>query len=150
MHRRTFIAGALAAPFFGSVSLASDLPRVSVTKSPSCGCCGAWVQHMRDAGFEVEVRDVADEALSEFKRRLGLTPEQVSCHTAQVEGYFVEGHVPADDVKRLLAERPEARGLAVPGMPAGSPGMEMGGVRDPYDTLLIGPDGRATVFARHQ
>ncbi len=149
MQRRTFIAAALAAPIFGTAALAADLPRVAVAKSPSCGCCGAWVEHMRAAGFEVEVQDVTDEALAAIKRRAGLAPEQTSCHTAEVEGYFVEGHVPAEDVKQLLAERPAARGLAVPGMPVGSPGMEMGDMRDPYDTLLIGTDGQATVFAQH-
>ncbi len=149
MHRRAFIAGALTMPLVASIVRAADLPRVAVAKSPTCGCCGAWVDHMRAAGFEVEVQDVPDETLAELKSRLGLAPEHASCHTAEVDGYFVEGHVPADDVKRLLAERPQARGLAVPGMPAGSPGMEMGDMRDPYDILLIGTDAQATVFARH-
>jgi hypothetical protein len=149
MHRRVFIAGALAVPLVFPIVHAVALPRVAVAKSPTCGCCGAWVDHMRAAGFEVDVQDVTDETLAALKRRLGLAPEQTSCHTAEVEGYFVEGHVPAVDVKRLLAERLEARGLAVPGMPAGSPGMEMGSVRDPYDTLLIGTDGQASVFTRH-
>ena len=149
MQRRTFIAAALTAPFLGRAALAADLPSVAVAKSPSCGCCGAWVEHMRAAGFEVEVQDVTNETLSAMKRRVGLAPDQTSCHTAEVDGYFVEGHVPAEDVKRLLAERPAARGLAVPGMPVGSPGMEMGNVRDPYETLLIGMDGKASVFARH-
>ena len=150
MQRRSFILGALSAPFLAQIARAADLPRLSVSKSPTCGCCGAWIDHMRTAGFEVEVQDVGDEALAALKSRLGMAPEHTSCHTAEFDGYFVEGHVPAEDVKRLLAERPEARGLAVPGMPAGSPGMEMGDMRDPYDTLLIGRDGQATVFARHK
>lgn len=149
MQRRAFIFGALAVPFIASIAHAADLPRVAVAKSPTCGCCGAWVEHMRAAGFEVDVQDVSDEALAAIKQRIGLTPEQTSCHTGQIGDYFVEGHVPAEDVKRLLAERPEAHGLAVPGMPAGSPGMEMGDMRDAYDTLLIGTNGQATVFARH-
>ena len=153
MHRRAFLAGAAATPILVTPLLATtaraDAPVVSVAKTPTCGCCGDWVDHMRAAGFEVEVQDVADETLAGLKQRLGLAPDQTSCHTAQVEGYVVEGHVPAEDVRRLLAERPEARGLAVPGMPAGSPGMEMGDMRDPFDTLLIGTDGTAAVFARH-
>jgi hypothetical protein len=150
MHRRAFIAGALAAvPLVVSMARAADLPPVAVAKSPTCGCCGAWVDHMRTAGFEVKVRDVSDETLAALKRRLGLAPENASCHTAEVDGYVVEGHVPAEDVKRLLAERPDALGLAVPGMPIGSPGMEVGGTREPYDTLLIGTNGEAHVFARH-
>jgi hypothetical protein len=149
MHRRAFLAGVLAAPLAASVAPAADLPRVSVAKSPSCGCCGAWVDHMRAAGFEVEVRDVSDEALVALKRRLGLAPEHASCHTGQVDGYVVEGHVPAEDVRRLLAEQPDARGVAVPGMPIGSPGMEMGSTREPYDTLLIGTNDEVHVFARH-
>jgi hypothetical protein len=149
MHRRVFIAGALAVPLVASIVHAAAMPRVAVAKSPTCGCCGAWVDHMRAAGFEVDVQDVTDETLAALKRRVGLAPEQTSCHTAEADGYFVEGHVPPEDVKRLLAERPEALGLAVPGMPLGSPGMEMGNIRDPYDTLLIGTDGQATVFTMH-
>jgi hypothetical protein len=149
MQRRTFVVAGLAAPLLARTVFAAGLPRVSVAKSPSCGCCGAWVDHMRAAGFEVEVRDVSDEALAALKRRLGLAPEHASCHTAELDGYVVEGHVPAEDVKRLLAERPGARGLAVPGMPIGSPGMEMGDTREPYDTLMIGTNGEARVFARH-
>lgn len=153
MKRRAFIAGVLASSAFAAPLMAAETgtatPKVVVAKSPTCGCCGAWVDHMRAAGFEVEVQEVPDEALAAIKDRVGLTPEQRSCHTAMVGDYVVEGHVPADDVKRLLAERPRARGLAVPGMPAGSPGMEMGDMRDAYDTLLIGPDGEASVFASH-
>ncbi len=149
MNRRAFLGGVLAAPVVARLARA-DAPTLAVTKSPDCGCCGAWVDHMRKAGFEVEVQDVTDEALTELKQRLGLSPEQTSCHTGRIAGYVIEGHVPAADVRRLLAERPVARGLAVPGMPVGSPGMEMGDMRDPYDTLLIGPDGEASVFARHR
>ena len=152
MHRRDVLRLALASAALalpGLTATAAGGERVVVAKSPTCGCCAAWVEHMQAAGFEVEVQDVAQAALDDLKRRIGLTPEQASCHTAAVGGYFVEGHVPAEDVKRLLAERPEIRGLAVPGMPVGSPGMEMGGRRDPYQVLAIAADGRASVFAEH-
>ena len=149
MRRRDFLCLALALP--GAAAAAgAEAPLVTVTKSPTCGCCADWVAHMREAGFEVEVEDVSQGTLYRLKARLGLTPELASCHTATVGGYVVEGHVPAEDVRRLLAERPEARGLAVPGMPVGSPGMEIGDRRDPYDTLLIGRDGGTSIFARHR
>ena len=127
---------------------ASALPLVIVHKSPTCGCCGAWVDHMRSAGFDVEVRDSDD--LDPIKKSLGVPADKASCHTAQVGEYFVEGHVPADDVKRLLAEHPAARGLAVPGMPAGSPGMEVpAGSEQPYTVDLVASDGSSSTFAQH-
>ena len=120
------------------------LPVVMVYKSPTCGCCESWVGHMRGAGFPVEIRDTQD--LDAIKTEVGVPFGQGSCHTAKVGDYFVEGHVPADDVKRLLTERPEARGLAVPGMPVGSPGMEQGDARVPYDVLLVRKDGSTTLY----
>lgn len=127
---------------------AGALPMVIVHKSPTCGCCGAWVEHMRSAGFEVEVRESDD--LDPIKKSLGVPADKASCHTAQVGDYFVEGHVPADDVKRLLAEHPDARGLAVPGMPAGSPGMEVpAGSEQPYSVDLVASDGSSSPFAQH-
>lgn len=124
------------------------MPLVVVSKSESCGCCGAWVEHMKQAGFSVEVRNTDD--MSPVKDRLGVPIEERSCHTAEVDGYFVEGHVPAEDVKRLLAEKPNAKGIAVPGMPAGSPGMELpDGTLQPYTVDLIGHDGSSSVFASH-
>lgn len=121
---------------------------VVVHKSPTCGCCSAWVEHLRSEGFSVEVRDSDD--LEPLKARLGVPVAQRSCHTAEVGGYFVEGHVPAGDIKRLLAERPAARGLAVPGMPLGSPGMEVpGGHIEPYDVELVSRDGATRPYARH-
>lgn len=126
----------------------NSLPLVTVHKSRYCGCCVKWVDHMRAEGFEVRV--VETEDMGPVKQRVGIPPAKGSCHTAEVDGYFVEGHVPAEDVKRLLAERPEARGLTVPGMPAGSPGMEMPDGRvQPYTVELITPDGKAKPFARH-
>ena len=132
------------------VSMAAPaLPRMLVHKSASCGCCGLWVEHMQGAGFEVEVRNA--DNVNPIKERVGVPLGKGSCHTAEVDGYFIEGHVPAEDVKRLLAERPDAKGLVVPGMPAGSPGMEMpDGLTQPYTVELVRDDGSTSEFARHQ
>ncbi|MFW6092728.1 MAG: DUF411 domain-containing protein [Pseudomonadota bacterium] len=119
-----------------------------VHKTPTCGCCSDWVEYMREAGFAVEVREQAD--LTTVKERVGVPYGLGSCHTAEVAGYFIEGHVPAEDVARLLTENPDARGLSVPGMPLGSPGMEVpSGEVEPYEVLLVGTDGQTSVFARH-
>lgn len=119
-----------------------------VHKSPSCGCCGAWVEHMREAGFTVEVRDA--ENLEPVKQRVGIPYAKGSCHTAEIGGYFVEGHVPAADVQRLLTERPEAKGLVLPAMPMGSPGMEMpDGRTEAYTVELVTRDGQTRPFAQH-
>ena len=126
----------------------ATLPQVLVHKSPTCGCCGAWVAHMEAAGFAVDVVETDD--LEPIRRLVGVPAGKASCHTAQVDGYFVEGHVPADDVKRLLAERPAARGITAPGMPPGSPGMELPSGETPaYRVLLVANDGGTTEFARH-
>ncbi|WP_129792344.1 DUF411 domain-containing protein [Sphingosinicella sp. CPCC 101087] len=120
---------------------------IEVTKSPHCGCCNQWIEYLRHEGFEVRVTDAED--VTPAARRLGVPDELRSCHTASVEGYAIEGHVPAADIRRLLAERPEAAGIAVPGMPIGSPGMEQGDARQPYSTILFDRNGRREVFARH-
>lgn len=117
-----------------------------VTKSAWCGCCKAWVEHMRKAGFEVKVNEVED--VTPTARRLGVPDRLRSCHTTEAGGYVIEGHVPAADVKRLLAQKPKALGLAVPGMVVGSPGME-GGRPQPYQTLLFDKSGKTKVFAAH-
>lgn len=122
-----------------------DLPLVRVWKSPSCGCCGDWVEHMRAAGFPVEVHDVQN--VMAVKTENGVPAEHASCHTATVDGYVLEGHVPADLVQRMLAERPDIEGLLVPGMPVGSPGMEMEGRKDDYDVLALSGDGSVMVYA---
>jgi hypothetical protein len=124
-----------------------ELPRVVAYRSPTCGCCELWVEHMRAAGFEVDVKTVAD--MGAVKTEVGVPVGGGSCHTARVGPYFVEGHVPASDIKRMLAEKPDAKGLTVPGMVPGSPGMEQGGVSKPYDVLLVAKDGTTTVFAHH-
>jgi hypothetical protein len=126
---------------------APSLPHVEVFKSPYCGCCSAWVDHMKAAGFTVKVTLVGDTTAA--RKRLGMPDAFGSCHTATVAGYVLEGHVPAADVKRLLVAKPIAIGLAVPGMPPGSPGMEVGDRQDPYDVFLIDKSGHATVFASY-
>jgi hypothetical protein len=123
-------------------------PLLVVHKSPYCGCCMKWVDHMDAHGFQVEVQNAGD--MGPVKERVGVPPGKGSCHTGEIAGYFIEGHVPAEDVQRLLAERPDARGLTVPGMPAGSPGMEVpDGVVQPYEVLLVAKDGTTTVWSRH-
>ena len=117
-----------------------------VTKTASCGCCKHWVEHMKKAGFTVEVHDVAD--VTPTATKLGVPAKLRSCHSASIGGYAIEGHVPAGDVRRLLATRPKAAGLAVPGMVMGSPGME-GGDAQPYQTLLFDKVGKTRVFASH-
>ncbi|MBF0294339.1 MAG: DUF411 domain-containing protein [Magnetococcales bacterium] len=119
-----------------------------VWKSRTCGCCKEWVKHLEAHGFRVEAHDVED--MSAKKRQLGLPAAMESCHTAQIGGYLVEGHVPAGDVRRLLAEKPAVLGIAVPGMPVGSPGMEVPGQKpDPYEVIAFTPDGKTRTFARH-
>ena len=145
MERRGFIAAlvfALATPG----ALAQQLPLVEVWKNDSCGCCGEWVKHLQRNGFPTKVHSVADA--SQMRRALGIPDRLGSCHTAKVGGYAIEGHVPAGDIKRLLAEKPAARGLAAPGMPAGSPGMDVPN-SPPYEVLLVGNDENTTLFARH-
>lgn len=125
-------------------SVEGELPLVRVWKAPTCGCCGDWVEHVRAAGFPVEVHDV--ETLTAVKQEHGIAAEHRSCHTATVDGYVVEGHVPADLIRRMIEERPEIRGLAVPGMPVGSPGMEVGDRKDPYDVLALLTGGSVVVY----
>lgn len=120
---------------------------IEVTKTPTCGCCTEWVEHMREAGFTVKVVDVPD--VTPVADGLGVPRDLRSCHTAKVEGYAIEGHVPAGDVQRLLKERPQAVGLAVPGMPLGSPGMEVPGRSDRYPVILISESGEHSIYAVH-
>jgi len=126
---------------------APTLAQVEVFKSPYCECCGAWVEHMKAAGFEVKVTLVNDTTAA--RKRLGMPDKFGSCHTATVGGYVLEGHVPAVELKKLLAAKPAAVGLAVPGMPPGSPGMEVGTRQDPYKVFLIDKSGHETVFASY-
>jgi hypothetical protein len=146
MNRRQLLVAVAAVPL---AVQAQAKPLVEVWKSPSCGCCKDWVAHMEANGFAVKVHDTGNTAM---RGRLGIPMALGSCHTARVAGYALEGHVPAADVKRLLAQRPQAVGLAVPGMPVGSPGMdgpEYGTRRDRYEVLLVGKDGGHSVFATY-
>jgi hypothetical protein len=131
-----------------TVAPAAALPEVHVHKDANCGCCNVWVEHLREAGFKVRVTDSPD--MGAVKQRVGVPYGKGSCHTAEVGGYFVEGHVPAADIKRLLAQRPAARGLVLPGMPLGSPGMEVpSGVVQPYTVELVDKDGSTREWSRH-
>jgi hypothetical protein len=151
LTRRELMIGAVQ----GTVALvilrpawAATLPKMVVNRDPNCGCCGAWVEHVKAAGFPVEVVEAAD--LGPLKAKLGVPEQLTSCHTAEVGGYVVEGHVPAGAIAQLLIERPQASGLAVPGMPVGSPGMEIAGKPDEtYEVMLFGPHGRR-VFRRYR
>jgi hypothetical protein len=139
--------GSATAPATGAAT-ASPLPAMTVHKHPDCGCCGVWIEHMREAGFDVAERNVAD--LGPIKQAVGVPYTMGSCHTAEVGGYFVEGHVPAEDVLRLLRERPAAKGLTVPGMPLGSPGMEHPDGRvQPYTVSLVLADGSVRAYSHH-
>jgi hypothetical protein len=148
--RRHLLLGSIgiAAGFLELPSLAViPAHQVQVYKNASCGCCGAWAAHMRSAGFDVSVTEVDDTTA--IRKRLGMPDRFGSCHTATIDGYVLEGHVPAVEVKRLLEAKPNAIGLAVPSMPPGSPGMEMGSRKDPYQVLLIDRAGKDSVFASY-
>ena len=134
----------LAISLCGIMSFAAAT-KIEVYKSLTCKCCGKWVDHMRANGFTVETRNVGNR---EARKRAGISPSLGSCHTSLVEGYVIEGHVPASDIKKLLSERPNAIGLAVPGMPKGSPGMESSR-SNPYNVLLINKEGNVSVYSRH-
>lgn len=131
-----------------SASQVVAMPEVLVHKDANCGCCNLWVDHLREAGFKVRVSDEVDMAA--VKDRVGVPFGKGSCHTAEVAGYFMEGHVPAQDIMRLLKDKPKAKGLTVPGMPMGSPGMEMpDGAVQPYTVELVTPEGTTEPFAQH-
>lgn len=150
LPRRNFVrsiaAVAVAAGVPAALWAQSAGPMLEVWKDPNCGCCKDWVAHLQSHGFAVQVNDSGNTAA---RARLGIPPQLGSCHTALVDGYAIEGHVPAREVRRLLKERPDATGLSVPGMPVGSPGMDTpayGGRTDPFDVLLVQRDGTARVY----
>ena len=129
-----------------SENLPAQGPAMTVYKTPTCGCCAKWVDHMKAAGFKVQVQDMDD--LTEIKQASGVPVKIRTCHTAVVANYVVEGHVPADLVQKVLTEKPKMTGIAVPGMPIGSPGMESGNEKAPYDVLLFDKSGKTTVYAK--
>ena len=122
---------------------------IHVVKNPQCGCCNAWIEILEGKGFNVTTEDRSNSDLAAFKFESGVPKDMLSCHTAKTDGYFIEGHVPASDIKRLMEERPDALGLAVPAMPYGSPGMGPEEEREAYDVFLIRADGTAEVFQHY-
>ncbi len=151
LSRRRFVLSTLAGAAAATEPVwAAPLPPMQVWKSPSCGCCKDWIALLEREGFKLQVFDEGNNAA---RARFGLPARYGSCHTARVGGYVVEGHVPAREIRRLLADKPDAIGVAVPGMPVGSPGMdgpEYGGRRDPYDVLLVHRDGSSRVYASYK
>jgi hypothetical protein len=132
--------------FLAGVAMAQSALSITVNKTPYCGCCKQWMAHLQANGFTASGKDVDDTA--PVRASLGMPAKLGSCHTAVINGYVIEGHVPAEDIKRLLKEKPKALGLSVPGMPLGSPGMESANPQ-PYETLLVMKDGSTKVWARH-
>jgi len=157
ISRVTLAMFAVAMAGFGLVAAAQQkpvpaaaAPRVTVYKTSSCGCCRLWVDHMKASGFEVQAMDVSSADVRAVSKAAGLPEDGTSCHTAKVGNYVVEGHVPASDIKRLLKEKPAIAGIAAPGMPMGSPGMEQGGAKEAYDVMAFTKDGKMTVYAKHK
>ena len=136
-----------AAPLTGLANEAST--NIHVVKNPQCGCCSAWAEILTDQGFKVSTEDRSASLLAEFKVENGVPENMMSCHTAKIDGYFVEGHVPASEIKRLLVDRPDALGLAVPSMPYGSPGMGPEDEREAYSVFIVRSDGSTEVFQHY-
>ena len=147
LDRRTVLGLILIAVPASACAKPMRPAQMTIYKSPYCGCCSAWVDHIRGSGIKAVVKEMED--VSPIAKKVGVPDAMRSCHTAMVGGFFVEGHVPAADIRKLLRERPKARGIAVPGMPIGSPGMEQGDRRDAYETLLVLNDGASRVFTKH-
>lgn len=147
MQRRTLLQAMLVTTLPVSVlARAAVTPVVDVYKTAACGCCEGWIEHLKANGFSVKAQNVSDTGT--YREKFGIPNDFGSCHTGFVQGYAVEGHVPAAEIKRLLAEKPKARGLAVPSMPLGSPGME-GPRKDPYDVYLVKADGSTSVYQHY-
>jgi hypothetical protein len=150
MTRRAMMA--VTAGFAASAPLAGAAqggPAIHVLKDPNCGCCTSWIEILREDGFSVTTERSLGTLLMQHKLENGIPQNMTSCHTGEIEGYMIEGHVPAADIRRLLSERPDAVGLAVPGMPYGSPGMGPEAEREAYDVFLIRKDGRTEVFTSY-
>jgi hypothetical protein len=142
--RTLLMASLLAAVLSGAAHAGQE---VTVYKSPTCGCCKKWVSYLEQHGYQVETNNMRD--LRMVKAMSGVRSQYASCHTAVIDGYVVEGHVPVTDIERLLKERPDVIGIAAPGMPVGSPGMEQGNRRDNYQVITLEQDGSARLFAEH-
>ena len=151
LSRRQWLV--LASSFIVAAPLAAlgggNNPEIHVVKNPQCGCCNAWIKILKGKGFNVTTEDRSGVLLTKFKIESGIPKEMMACHTAKINGYFIEGHVPTSDIKRFIADRPDALGLAVPGMPYGSPGMGPEDEREAFDVYLISADGTANVFQHY-
>ena len=147
-HTATRILPNLFAMFlYSAATIAGETGQV--WKSPTCGCCKAWVEYMQSKGFALSVKDTSTATINQIKSSAGIAQKFAGCHSAQIGGYMIEGHVPAEDITRLLAEKPDAIGLSVPGMPVGSPGMETDGTVAPFEVHLMKKDGSSEVFTRY-
>ncbi len=148
MKRRTLVQALLVGMIAPLAAHAEKKTQINVYKTSSCGCCVDWITHLEQNGFEVIAHNV--QKTGPYRLKYGVPPDMASCHTAVVDGYAIEGHVPATEIRRLLAERPKALGLAVPGMPVGSPGMEVDGTRrDAFDVVLFGEEGSRKVYQHY-
>ncbi len=146
---RRFLAAWLAAFAFGILPAAAGAVSVEMMTTSGCSCCHVWAKHLRAAGFDVTINDLAMGQLMRAKLDAGVPATLAACHTARIDGYIAEGHVPVREIQRLLVERPDAIGLVVPGMPLGSPGMESGNRGEAYEVLLLKRDGTTEVFQRY-
>jgi hypothetical protein len=146
MIRKLLLAALL---LFGVAAVVQAADVVEVYRAEGCDCCGKWAEYLKKNGFEVRLHNLSPARLSRLKSDARVPDKYASCHTAKVGGYVIEGHVPAEDIKRLLSDKPTAVGLSVPGMPIGSPGMEVGDEKEPYEVLLLKADGNAEVYAKH-
>ncbi len=158
MFKKILVVSAVAVLIAVPVAAQSTATLIEVVKNAGCGCCNGWIAQMQDEGFTIEARNLPNEELYDIKVSRGLSPELWACHTATIGGYTVEGHTPADDIRRLLLEQPDAIGIATPGMPLGSPGMDPIGAPsmgfsaedvEPYDVLLVLNDGTTEIFSSY-
>ena len=149
MKRVLSVMGILVAAVIGvsCTQAPAETAEITVYKTSTCGCCKSWIRHLRANGFTVNAYDVQN--LDQIARQNGVSPQLRSCHTARIGNYVVEGHVPAQDIKRLLAEKPNVTGLTVPGMPQSAPGMDVPGNKDPYNVYAFKTDGSTSVYARY-
>jgi hypothetical protein len=154
MRKTTLIYSATAMLIAGAIgasaqqNAAASKPTAVVYKTSSCGCCKMWVEHLKANGFTVEAKDVSADEVRAVSKAAGLKDDDTSCHTAKIGGYIVEGHVPASDIQRLLKEKPAIAGIAAPGMPQGSPGMEQGS-KEPFDVVAFTKDGKTRLYSKH-